>query len=134
MNKKLIVTIVTVLILGAIGFGVSSHKDSKPATNNSQTTNQPTPKTASATQTSAVSIQGFAFSPGDIKVKKGTSVTWTNNDSVVHTVSEVDGKKGPDSGDLAGSKTYSFSFDTVGTFHYRCNIHPDMLGTVTVTE
>jgi len=74
------------------------------------------------------------FSPASITVKKGTAVTWTNKDAVTHTVTENDEQKGPDSGDLASGKTYSFTYDTVGTFKYHCAIHPNMTGTVTVTE
>jgi len=72
--------------------------------------------------------------PGDITVKKGTTVTWTNNDSSPHSVNETDSQTGPDSGDLNAGDKYSFTFDNTGTFKYRCDIHPEMLGTVTVTD
>lgn len=84
--------------------------------------------------TDRVEIANFAFSPADITVKKGTTVTWTNKDSTAHTVTETDGKAGPASGDLSQGKSYSFTYNTVGTFAYHCSIHPDMTGTVTVTD
>ena len=79
------------------------------------------------------SIANFAFSPSVITVKKNTKVTWTNNDSVPHTVTS-------DSGTLLSSTTlntgdtYSFTFTQTGTYSYHCTIHPMMKGTVVVTE
>jgi plastocyanin len=68
-------------------------------------------------------------------VKKGTTVTWTNKDSAGHTVVESDGQAGgPSSGTLANGQSYQFTFNTPGTFHYKCSIHPQMTATVTVTE
>lgn len=84
--------------------------------------------------TDTVTIENFAYSPADITVKKGTTVTWTNKDSTAHTVTENDGKAGPDSGTMDNGKSYSFTYNTVGTFKYHCTFHPNMLGTVTVTE
>lgn len=141
MGKRAIVIIVAILILGAIAFGLtrnkneSSNQTNPPATtnqasqNNQDQTNSQTP-----TSTDSVTIQNFAFLPGDITVKKGTTVTWTNKDSTTHTVSETDGKQGPNSGDLSSGDKYSFTFNDTGTFKYRCDIHPNMLGTVTVTD
>jgi len=79
-------------------------------------------------------IKDFAFNPASLTVKKSTSVTWTNQDSSNHTVTETDGQTGPGSGSLGQGQTYSFTFNTAGTFHYKCSIHPSMTGTVTVTE
>jgi plastocyanin len=76
----------------------------------------------------------MAFSPADITVKKGTTVTWTNQDSVAHTVVETDGQDGPKSNDLNNGQSYTFTYNTVGAFKYHCSIHPMMTGTVTVTE
>jgi len=80
---------------------------------------------------SAVDIKGFAFSPASLEVAAGTTVTWTNSDSATHTVTADDGSF--DSGDLANGATFSFTFDTAGTFTYHCNIHPNMTATIVVT-
>lgn len=87
------------------------------------------------TITSAVNIEGMAFAPKLITVKKGTTVTWTNKDAVSHTVTADDKAQiGLDSPMLANGKTYSYTFDKVGTFTYHCAPHPAMKGTVIVTE
>lgn len=81
----------------------------------------------------AVAITGFAFSPGALTVKVGTTVTWTNKDSDAHTVTSQ-GSGGPlQSKALATGETYSYTFTTAGTFSYLCTIHPFMTATVTVT-
>jgi plastocyanin len=140
--KALIVIILVVVIAAAAVFGLTrnnnkttppasnptnSSADQPQASNNQNSSNQPT-------TTDTVSIQNFAFSPADITVKKGTTVTWTNNDSTTHTVTASSGETGPNSGNLAPGGKYSFMFATAGTFHYHCSIHPEMLGTVTVTQ
>jgi plastocyanin len=79
----------------------------------------------------AVTIANFAFDPATLTVKAGTTVTWTNTDSATHTVAWGDGT--PASGPLsAGGSTYARTFDTPGTFAYRCGIHASMTGTIVV--
>jgi len=81
----------------------------------------------------AVAIAGFRFNPEQITVNVGDAVTWTNEDEAVHTVTTTD--DGPiDSGDVAGGATYELVFDEAGTFAYICTLHPNMDGTVEVTD
>lgn len=101
---------------------------------NNGTNGTSSPSTTTPTATNSVVIENFAFSPSNITVKKGTTVSWTNKDSTAHTVTENDSQTGPDSGNLANGKSYSFTYNAVGTFKYHCSIHPNMVGTVTVTE
>lgn len=137
MSKTVVVVIVIVLIILGGGYFLSQSA--------TQTTTTPTPTpspsatlstTVSATQSSSdnVTIQSFAFTQPSITVKKGTTVTWTNEDSVGHTVTETDSQTGPASSTLATGDTYSFTYNTVGTFPYHCSIHSSMTGSVTVTE
>ncbi len=107
--------------------------------NNSDSTNMTTNDSNSAasttsTKTNHVSIRDFAFGLANITVIKGTAVTWANNDPTTHTVTENDGQTGPASSQLTPGLSYSFAFDAAGTFIYHCAIHPDMTGTVIVTE
>ena len=80
-----------------------------------------------------------AFSPKVIQVAQGTTVTWSNDDSVLHTVTagSSDGQVGTpsgvfDSGDLLSGESFSFTFDEVGEFPYYCIPHPWMSGMVLV--
>jgi plastocyanin/uncharacterized membrane protein YozB (DUF420 family) len=82
-----------------------------------------------------VVMQNFAFSPKSLRIKKGTTVTWVNQDRAKHTVTADDGKF--DSGDMPSGQTFAHKFDEVGTFPYYCLYHGDkggvdMAGTVVV--
>lgn len=79
----------------------------------------------------AVTIADLQYSPADVEVAAGGSVTWTNNDDAPHTVS-FDDEALTDSGELAKGDDFSTTFDEAGDFAYICAIHPDMKGTVTV--
>jgi plastocyanin len=95
------------------------------------------PVTPAGTQTqvpggSTVTIQNFAFSPAEITVPKGTTVTWVNEDSVNHQIADDTGTVFT-SESLPKGATYSFTFDMPGSYPYHCSIHPSMKGTVVVT-
>jgi plastocyanin len=81
----------------------------------------------------AVDIPGHSFSPADITVPVGTTVTWTNHDKDPHTATNDDGSAVTfDSGMLTTGKSFSFTFSTAGKFPYHCTFHSEMHGTVTV--
>jgi plastocyanin len=149
MSKPAVIGIVVFVIIVLAGGGILLAKNSSSNANKTDTSasmNMDTTSTNSTdstsndsnnlnpTATDAVTIENFAFNPANITVKKGTTVTWTNKDSSPHTVIETDGQTGPNSGDLATGKTFTFTYNTVGTFKYHCSIHSSMTGTVTVTE
>jgi plastocyanin len=97
----------------------------------------------------AVTIQDFSFSPATLTIKAGTSVKWTDNGPSAHTTTSDTGVwdsgtlsapsgGGPYGGSSAGG-TYQFTFNTPGTYHYHCTLHPpssypSFLGTITVTQ
>jgi plastocyanin len=139
MNKSTATVLVIVLVvLGGGGAYLALHKSSKNSSNSSSMSNMnmnsSSNKSSNATATNQVNIKSFAFTPANITVKKGTTVTWTNNDSVAHTVTESDSQNGPKSANIDPGKTFVFTFDNPGTYHYMCSIHTEMTGTVTVTE
>ncbi len=82
-----------------------------------------------------ISIQDFAFSPSDLTVSAGTTVTWTNKDGVAHTItSGIPGSPSGtfDSGNISQNGKFAFKFSQAGTFKYFCKIHTMMTGTITV--
>lgn len=89
-----------------------------------------TPTTAPTSSGNAVSIASFAFGPASLTVNVGTTVTWTNNDSVTHTVTANAGAF--DSGPLTPGQSFHFTFHTAGTYAYHCSIHPTMKATIIV--
>jgi plastocyanin len=74
------------------------------------------------------------YSPDTITLVIGVNntVTWTNNDTVHHTVTSVSGNGSISSGDMAPAATYSYTFTTPGTYQYFCVYHSWMTGVVIV--
>jgi plastocyanin len=79
-----------------------------------------------------VNIQNFAFAPAEVTAAVGETIGWTNGDSAPHTATTDDG--GCDTGNIEQDATVGLVFDAVGTYPYHCNIHPNMTGTITITE
>ena len=76
-----------------------------------------------------VKIGNFTFGPQELKVKAGTTVTWTNEDDIPHTVVSPNNFR---SKALDTDGAYSFTFTTPGTYKYFCSLHPHMTSTVVV--
>jgi plastocyanin len=87
------------------------------------------------------SLTDTAYQPNPIQVSVGTTVTWTNNDSQPHTVTsgsnvQPDGKfdSSPNFNPLmAPGQTFSHTFTEAGEYPYYCALHPNMVGTVSVS-
>jgi len=76
-----------------------------------------------------VTIDNFTFSPNELTLKVGDTVTWTNHDDIPHTVVSA-GKfrsKTMDTDDK-----YSFTFTSAGDYKYFCSLHPHMTGMIKV--
>jgi plastocyanin len=78
----------------------------------------------------SITIDNFSFSPKEITVAAGTTITWVNHDDVPHTVVSPDKKfrsKALDTDDQ-----FSFTFTDAGTYSYFCSVHPMMTGKIIV--
>lgn len=132
VKKIVAVLLVATAILAAVIIGSNQPTQVVNLTNKNQVT---------------INIEGNAYEPQNIKIHKGTKVTWVNRDSTRHNVmeehegserihdapeiSEVD----PDhfAGPLLKrGESYSFTFNEVGQKPYHCAPHPYMKGNVTV--
>jgi plastocyanin len=125
-RKSIAVTIgaalaLTVLLVAA-GCGSSSS-----ASTTTQQTPATTPSTGGGT---SVTIQNFAFTPQTLTVKAGTTVTWTNKDSVPHNIVSTTSMALDTptastfaSATLGQGQTFSFTFAKPGTYFYECSIH-----------
>lgn len=90
----------------------------------------------------ATTLGDKSFSPNHIKVKVGSSIIWTNDDSTIHTVTSGTPNT-PDAGQVfdsgltslvSPSKTYSHKFISAGEFSYFCRLHPTMVGEIEVVQ
>lgn len=94
------------------------------------TTQEPSQNAGSQT----IKILNYAFTPENLTIKTGTTVTWVNNDPVPHKLVVSSGDaQGFGSDNLSNGGTYSYTFTKAGTVNYFCQIHPMMKGTITVT-
>lgn len=92
----------------------------------------------------AVTIKLVAFTPAELQVDAGATVTWSNEDPGAHTVTSGEVEQGTsgvtqapdgrfDSGNIAEGESYEQSFDEPGTYSYFCALHPaTMRGVITV--
>jgi plastocyanin len=118
----------------AVACGSSSYNS--PNSPTAPSPSAPTPPGAvgsSATisiPTGAATLGPNAFNPSPLTIPTGTTVTWTNGDSIPHT--STANVAGWNSGTLAPGQQFNFTFSTSGTFQYHCAIHPGMIGTVIV--
>lgn len=120
-----------VLALAAVTIISISSCASKQTTTTDIPPSESTEPSGDTTQEgTAVVIENDAFDPSSSDVATGSEVTWTNKDAVEHTVTSDDGLF--DSGTIAESETFSFTFDEAGTYNYHCSIHPSMTGQITV--
>jgi len=92
----------------------------------------PPPSTGPNPSAASVSIANNAFGPASVTVRVGGTVTWTNNDTRAHTVTAADNSF--DSGIVARGATFQRTFTAAGTYNYLCAVHPEMTGTVLVTN
>lgn len=130
MKKIIIALIVLVIVgLGVYYFVFNKERTDTPAKVENPVTNS----TVDQASNQNIEIKGFAFTPTNITIKVGTKVTWTNNDSVPHTVTS-DNSNILNSATLPAGGTYSFTFNDLGTFPYHCSIHPMMKAQIVVTK
>lgn len=154
MNKNIIIGIVVVVVVLAVGGGIYRLMQNQNGAGNAPapttpiapppTNPSPTPGTSPSSAPTltlppapipmpaihAVTIKNFSFSPATITINKGDTVVWTNNDPMAHTVTGNNG--GPASQAINSNGTYSFTFNSAGSFAYHCSIHPSMTGMVVV--
>jgi len=107
------------------------------STTDSGTSNDDNNGTNNPPAASDVSMEGLSFVPGDLTVEVGSTVTWRNESSVIHTVtSGTDGTHDGlfDSGNMSANEEFSYTFTEEGSYPYFCvpHVNQGMTGTITV--
>lgn len=121
-NRKIFAAVgIIVLLAAGLGLALELRQSSKP---------QPTPTKSVPTPVEAkVNITAQGFEPGGLKIKRGTTVVWTNRDSRPHQVAAdpyPSRSQLPElfSGVLAKDGNYSFTFSKAGTYTYQDYLNP----------
>jgi plastocyanin len=111
----------------------------EPTTTTTTTTTPATPPQAYSAPAApvvakdgGVTIADFQFAPSVVSIAVGDTVTWTNDGPSNHTATATGGEF--DSGTLQPGQGFSHTFASPGTFSYVCSIHPEMRGTIEVSN
>ena len=93
-----------------------------------------------------VSLEATSFSPASITIQKGQSVTLSNQSGVLHIIANgswnsntaepktEEGAPTVNNAQVSNGQTLDVGpFNTSGTYHYYCSVHPGMNLTVTVS-
>lgn len=104
--------------------------ETRPPVSRTPVPRKPVPRTTGRVVQVTVHELNYIFSPGDLTVPVGTSVTWQNETASPHTATSVT----PHLFDrpLSGYGSAAFRFTRPGIYTYYCALHPYMLGVVTV--
>jgi plastocyanin len=87
-------------------------------------------RSATNASSATVQIQNFAFTPQNVTIHVGGTVTWKFDDSAEHTVTAVD--RSFNSQPMSSGQTFQHTFTKAGTYNYFCSIHQFMTGTIVV--
>jgi plastocyanin len=124
-----LIAIVSMLMVGCGGGSSSTPTTPTPT----PTTPSPAPAAgvvAVSIPVGATTLGTRAYNPNPVTVAPGTTVRWTNDDSIAHT-STSNGSTFS-SGTLNPGDHFDFMFPTAGTFPYHCTFHAGMVGTIVV--
>jgi plastocyanin len=125
-----------VVVSGTGSIPTSQPIPSEPTTpTDSQPNPQPTPESklfeVLIPQGAALQTITEFYSPSNLSINTTDTIIWKNNDEGFHTVTSTE-EGGFDSGLYGPAESFSFQFNTSGTFDYFCVVHPWMTGSITV--
>jgi plastocyanin len=133
MKKPIALTILCLaLALFAVACGGDDDESSGDNGDKNADTVGPSGKSGKA-NVQKVDMKDTKYVPAQVTVPAGTTIQWTNSDSVAHTVTKGDGP-GPkfDSKNIDQGDSFERNFPDKGTINYFCMIHPNQKGTITV--
>jgi plastocyanin len=133
IRRRVVVTIAALIAVALVAagcghdaFGMGDHHDQMHGGGDGA---PQTPVLSDSSQVS-VDIADFDFSPRELTVRAGATITWANRDSVPHDATDEAGTWGTDT--LWPGESATITFDSPGAFEYLCTLHPNMKGTLTV--
>jgi plastocyanin len=152
MNRRLATLSLCAAVVALAGCGSSSGSSSS-SSSSSAVTSQPAPtKTAGGLKvtttprfvtasgpvrsgTVEIAYRNIAIAPDAVRVKVGSTIKWTNFDSIAHNVTSEGGPQKFASKDFGENRTFAIKALKPGVIHYECTIHPaSMNGTIEVVK
>ncbi len=144
MPAKATALLAALLLVGGCGSSSSggTHTNTPATTATSSLKVTTTPKFASPPPSApvqggnvAIAYRNIAIDPDTLRVKVGSTVTWTNYDSVEHNVTSEGGPQRFASKNFGEGGTFKVTLTSPGVLHYECTIHPTtMNGTIEVVR
>jgi plastocyanin len=134
---KLLALLLACLALGLVATGCGGDDDDDGGGGGEGQSEQPADDGGGGGGGAQVSMKNIQFSPKDLTVKAGQTITFTNNEAVAHDVHKSSGPgedfaSGP-SGGMEEGDTFELTLDKPGEYEYVCDVHaPGMAGTITV--
>ncbi|WP_227998602.1 cupredoxin domain-containing protein [Nocardia australiensis] len=125
-------TFAALLLLTGCG---SDKSTTAPATTTKAAPSATSSASASADKKSAavtVDVDDMKFSPADVTIKVGDTVTWKFSDKVPHTVQGIGDRAMGINSPIFDKGEWSYTFTAPGNYRYLCSLHPQMRGSVTV--
>jgi plastocyanin len=95
----------------------------------------PSPSAPVSSGVVAIAYRNIAIAPDTLRVKVGSTIKWTNFDSVAHNVTSERGPQKFASKTFGEGKTFELKVTRPGVINYECTIHPaSMNGTIEVVK
>lgn len=135
--KKAVIGIIGIVAVVAIVVGMMMTRNKvDDGMSTKQIQKSPSSMSTEAVEPNTVIMTNIDFQQKKLSVKKGTTVTWKNQDTAKHNVVFDDASKGTvENGKLINKgETLNYTFNEVGSFPYHCQPHPFMKATIEVTE
>jgi plastocyanin len=127
--RRILLALCAVVALAAAGCGGNDDNDSSGSGGSTSSATSG----SSSSDGVAIKMKGFQFSPKDVTVKVGQTITWTNEDTADHNVTADSGEDFK-SKDFGKGGTFEYKADEAGKVAYECTLHPGMKATLTITE
>ena len=133
---KVLALLLACLALGLVACG-GDDEESNGGGGGASTTEQPADTGGGGGGGTQVSMENVQFSPKDVTVSAGETITFTNNEAVPHDVHKTSGPgedfaSGP-SGGMQEGDTFELTLARPGEYEYVCDVHaPGMSGSITV--
>jgi plastocyanin len=118
------------VVVAALGLALgacASDDDGTDAASSADATTT-TPGGQDDNQGDIIHTDDFTFGDGiPDEIEAGQLLTWQNDDSIRHTVTDDTENPEFSSDAIQPGDTFSITFDEAGTFQYHCSIHPDRM-------
>ncbi|MBF6251525.1 cupredoxin family copper-binding protein [Nocardia farcinica] len=131
LSARVVAALALTASIALAGCG-SDASESAPSSTSASTTSAPATSAPAGPSSVTVTVDDMTFSPENITVGVGDTVTWKFSDSAPHSVQGIGDKAMGINSPILDSGEWSYTFTVPGTFRYLCTLHPQMRGSVTV--